>query len=165
MQQTEKYKFNLIETSDAFGPEKLNDNAQKLEDALSAQDTQILRAREENCLIKLGGPYEKPADGNIEVEFPDLDLSQYRGAIAFVNCIAISRSGVAFGGAGVDVANKGVHIVFFFNAGPRCAAVSLGAITSGSGYEIGSGIGVWGGNPRLSCGAGIGSVTLYLIKA
>ena len=36
MQQTEKYKLNLIESSDPFLPEALNQNTQKLEDALSA---------------------------------------------------------------------------------------------------------------------------------
>ena len=36
MQQTTKYKFNLIETSDPFGPEALNKNTQAVEDKLSA---------------------------------------------------------------------------------------------------------------------------------
>lgn len=37
MQQTEKYKLNLIETSDTFSPHPLNENAQKLETQLSAE--------------------------------------------------------------------------------------------------------------------------------
>lgn len=37
MQQTTKYKLNLIETSDPFSPAPLNENAQKLEGALSAE--------------------------------------------------------------------------------------------------------------------------------
>ena len=36
MQQTTPYKFNLIETSDTFGPAPLNDNAQNMEDQLTA---------------------------------------------------------------------------------------------------------------------------------
>ena len=36
MQQTETYKLNLIETSDTFSPAPLNENAQKLESALTA---------------------------------------------------------------------------------------------------------------------------------
>ena len=36
MQQTQKYKLNLIESSDPFLPEALNQNTQKLENALSA---------------------------------------------------------------------------------------------------------------------------------
>lgn len=38
MQQTEKYKLNLIETTDTFSPAPLNENAQKLEAALTAQE-------------------------------------------------------------------------------------------------------------------------------
>lgn len=34
MQQTEKYKLNLIEKNDPFSPDPLNENAQKLEAAL-----------------------------------------------------------------------------------------------------------------------------------
>lgn len=37
MQQTEKYKLNLIETSDTFSPNPLNENAQKIEAQLSAE--------------------------------------------------------------------------------------------------------------------------------
>ena len=36
MQHTDKYQLNLIETSDTFSPEALNENAQKLEAALEA---------------------------------------------------------------------------------------------------------------------------------
>ncbi len=35
MQQTEKYKLNLIESSDPFLPEALNQNTQKVEEVLS----------------------------------------------------------------------------------------------------------------------------------
>ena len=34
MQHTDKYKLNLIENSDAFSPDALNENMQKLEAAL-----------------------------------------------------------------------------------------------------------------------------------
>lgn len=37
MQHTDKYQLNLIETSDTFSPEALNENAQKLEQAISAE--------------------------------------------------------------------------------------------------------------------------------
>ena len=36
MQQTTKYKLNLIEKSDTFSPDPLNQNTQKVENALSA---------------------------------------------------------------------------------------------------------------------------------
>ena len=38
MQQTEKYKLNLIEPSDPFLPEGLNQNAQKIENAMAAHE-------------------------------------------------------------------------------------------------------------------------------
>ena len=41
MQQTNKYHFNLIDTSDPFGPEALNGNAQKLETALNQHEAAV----------------------------------------------------------------------------------------------------------------------------
>lgn len=38
MQQTTKYQLNIIETSDPFGPEPLNQNTQAVEDKLAAVD-------------------------------------------------------------------------------------------------------------------------------
>ena len=37
MQQTEKYKLNLIEKTDTFSPDPLNENMEKVEGALSAE--------------------------------------------------------------------------------------------------------------------------------
>ena len=45
MQQTTKYQLNLIETSDAFSPAPLNENAQKLENAIAAGDQAEAAAR------------------------------------------------------------------------------------------------------------------------
>ena len=36
MRQTETYKLNLIETSDTFSPQPINENVQTIEAALSA---------------------------------------------------------------------------------------------------------------------------------
>ena len=47
MQQTTRYKFNIIETSDAFGPEALNANTKAVEAelaALEAADAALLTA-------------------------------------------------------------------------------------------------------------------------
>ena len=44
MQQTEKYQFNLIETSDAFGPEALNENAEAVERELLAVRSELAAA-------------------------------------------------------------------------------------------------------------------------
>ena len=41
MQQTEKYKLNLIESSDPFLPEGLNQNTQKIEDAMTAHEAAV----------------------------------------------------------------------------------------------------------------------------
>ena len=38
MQQTNQYKFNLIESGDQFSPAPLNENAQKVENAFKAQN-------------------------------------------------------------------------------------------------------------------------------
>lgn len=38
MQQSTTYKLNLIETSDTFSPAPLNENAQKVEDALAGEE-------------------------------------------------------------------------------------------------------------------------------
>ena len=46
MQHTEKYKLNLIETSDAFSPDALNENTRKVEDVLAAQAAAEAAARE-----------------------------------------------------------------------------------------------------------------------
>ena len=37
MQHTDKYQLNLIEASDTFSPDPLNENARRLEQAISAE--------------------------------------------------------------------------------------------------------------------------------
>ena len=44
MQQTEKYKLNLIEPTDPFLPDGLNQNTQKMEDAMIAHETEVAGA-------------------------------------------------------------------------------------------------------------------------
>lgn len=46
MQHTDKYKLNLIEISDAFSPDALNENTRKVEDVLAAQAAAEAAARE-----------------------------------------------------------------------------------------------------------------------
>ena len=46
MQYTDKYKLNLIETSDAFSPDVLNENTRKVEDVLAAQSAAEATARD-----------------------------------------------------------------------------------------------------------------------
>ena len=41
MQQTEKYKLNLIERDDVFSPDALNENMEKVEAAIAAGDAEL----------------------------------------------------------------------------------------------------------------------------
>ena len=47
MQQTSKYQFNLVENSDDFSPTPLNQNMEKVEDALEAHAAQVAAQLEE----------------------------------------------------------------------------------------------------------------------
>ena len=77
MQQTEKYKFNLIETSDAFSPEALNQNAQKLEDALITHEASV------DSALKSQELEWQAADNTVRAEFAAADsaLSQTIAAV------------------------------------------------------------------------------------
>ena len=70
MQQTETYKLNLIETSDPFSPQALNENTQKLEEVVSEklgemdQRVTVLEAHKFAC-----GSFQTPSDnGPLVVE-------------------------------------------------------------------------------------------------
>ena len=54
MKKTEKYKLNLIETDDTFGPEALNENARKLETELDRVEEQF-RGQLETELARVEG--------------------------------------------------------------------------------------------------------------
>lgn len=70
MQQTETYKLNLIESSDPFLPDALNENTQKLEEVVSEklgemdQRVTVLEAHKFAC-----GSFQTPSDnGPLVVE-------------------------------------------------------------------------------------------------
>ena len=92
--------FNIIDPSDDFSPDALNDNAQKLEAALNTHEAAVdaamtqhksetsitlaqqaetvVQAREQNCLFKLGGPTTLAAPGgDITFSLSGVDMSQY----------------------------------------------------------------------------------------
>ena len=46
MQQTSKYQFNLVEGSDDFSPTPLNQNMEKVEEALEGMETAVNTAQE-----------------------------------------------------------------------------------------------------------------------
>ena len=53
MQQTEHYKLNLIETSDPFSPQPLNENTEKTEAALSGKTDLTTHAALEQRVVTL----------------------------------------------------------------------------------------------------------------
>ena len=53
MQQTNKHKFNLIETGDTFSPDPLNENMEKVESALAAVYT-TMGTGGQTCRIACG---------------------------------------------------------------------------------------------------------------
>lgn len=57
MQQTEKRGFSIIETSDAFSPQALNDNTRKIEAALDAHEAAVKEVTDalENRVVLLEG--------------------------------------------------------------------------------------------------------------
>ena len=83
MQQTEKYKLNLIETSDTFSPVPLNENMEKVEAALEAKAgvadmEQRLTVLEAHKL--LFGGYGGGGDKTIEIgETPKLVILHKKG--------------------------------------------------------------------------------------
>ena len=191
MQQTNKYKFNLIDTSDAFGPEPLNDNANKLETALdqheaavsaalasqkaetdsalsrhdatlSTQAAQIVQAREENCLVKLAGPI----GSNSRVELTGVDLSKYRGFLI----VAYATDGTGYLSVGeyltVKMIGMGMHHTWCFMEGNHCVAVTNAVkIYTTSLQTTVSFTEEWPYNNVFATTSGIQSTTLYGIKA
>lgn len=72
MQQTEKYKLNLIESSDPFLPEGLNENTQKVEDVLKEKMEGPVAALDARVteLEKLKLAYGKiPSSNTVELPF------------------------------------------------------------------------------------------------
>ena len=69
MKQTETYKLSLIETSDPFSPEALNDNAEALEKELARVDGEITRI--DGALLKLHcGTYKGSNGANRKIDLP-----------------------------------------------------------------------------------------------
>lgn len=92
MQQTEKYQFNLIEGSDPFSPEPLNQNMEKVEGALTA------RARVLTGSYTGAGQYG--ADHPNVLEFPDAERPP---SVIFVNEANGSASAVLVRGAAYSI--------------------------------------------------------------
>lgn len=76
MQQTEKYSFNLIEGGDNFLPDPLNENAEKMEEALEALQTVLDGRVQVICSSYVGnGTWGSANPTRINLPFKPLLLS------------------------------------------------------------------------------------------
>lgn len=108
MQQTETYKLNLIELSDKFSPDPLNENAQKLEAALFAETE--TRSGQTAGLEQRVAVLEsrKIAVGSFTGTGKDLTIS-----LPFTPLAVIAQRNSSFG-AGISVKGfpySGLHVV------------------------------------------------------
>ena len=129
MQQTTKYQFNLIDTSDAFSPNPLNENAQKLEAALigheAAVEARLVKCEEENAFVHLLGPVEQTS-WTLTVDLSGVDMSKYRALFAVVHSGKSSGS-VKVDGLSLDLNSYFTGMVWFLNAGGWAAIFGGGA--------------------------------------
>lgn len=70
MQQTEKYKLNLIERSDPFSPDGLNENTRKIEDAMIAHETAVAGELETRITKFTYGSAVRGSADNITIHLP-----------------------------------------------------------------------------------------------
>ena len=82
MQQTQNYKLNKPEQDDVFSTAPLNENADKLDAALSVLNGAIAATDARHCIDKLLGPLTV-AEGVTEltVDLSGIDMSQYGALI------------------------------------------------------------------------------------
>ena len=109
MQQTDKYKLNLIETSDTFSPAPLNENAQKLEAALET-------ARAEAAA---GDAAEAAARAALDQRVTALEVHKcvvgYHGGTGFVDLGFTPSAVFAVGGNGNSFVTQGHGIAGYLN--------------------------------------------------
>ena len=116
MQQTEKYKLNLIEPSDPFLPDSLNQNTQKIEDAMAAHETkvsgQIFTLDAKAVKTAFG---ELPKAGINETLTVSLSFTPYAVLVLFsptgVNCYAdMQVAGNLSGRSRIGIQEKGFSV-------------------------------------------------------
>ena len=187
MQQTEKYHFNIIDPSDDFSPEKLNENARALEDALitheaavsaalsqqkSALEQTIAAVEKGAKLFHLAGPLTRQeSDPYFVVDMSALDMSQYRAVLAVVRTTSYSEfsSSVSFG-ASVSLSSPDA-IVWFCRSDTRTFALAGQVTTVMNGYagEMVGSVNVntadWSKLTTLSASNRVCFLDLYGIKA
>lgn len=122
MQQTEHYKLNLIETSDTFSPNPLNENMEKVEDAIDdaraearagdgALDRRVIVLEGRRLVV---GAYT--GDGkftqSVELGFtPIAVLLQHWGSLF---CMAVT--GVPYRGDGITITENGFIVSASYNS-------------------------------------------------
>ena len=78
MQQTSKYQFNLVDATDDFSPEPLNQNAQKTETALTEMEETLAQVAAANRVVKLAQLSGGAAAQILTIDFSDIALGDYQ---------------------------------------------------------------------------------------
>ena len=77
MQQTSKYQFKLIEGTDDFSPTPLNDNMEKVEEALEGQAAALEAAKGEFPVVRLGSYTAATATVDASFDLSGVDMGQF----------------------------------------------------------------------------------------
>ena len=77
MQQTSKYQFNLVDTTDDFSPEPLNQNMEKVEEALKGQAAALEAAKGEFPVVRLGSYTAATATVDASFDLSGVDMGQF----------------------------------------------------------------------------------------
>ena len=77
MQQTSKYQFKLIEGTDDFSPTPLNDNMEKVEEALDTQAAALEAAKGEFPVVRLGSYTAATATVDASFDLSEVDMGQF----------------------------------------------------------------------------------------
>ena len=144
MKQTETYKFNLIEASDDFGPEKLNENAEAVErellaaraDAAAGDNTvraefaaadkalsNTIAAVEKGAnFVHLAGPVDYGSSSkSATIDLSGVSMSQYRALLLFVR--GYSNNAVTAGGVTCTITADGHSVLWLMQTGAQDALV------------------------------------------
>ena len=77
MQQTSKYQFNLVDATDDFSPEPLNQNMEKVEEAREGQAAALESAKGEFPVVRLGSYTAATATVDASFDLSGVDMGQF----------------------------------------------------------------------------------------
>ena len=77
MQQTTKYQFNLVDATDDFSPDPLNQNMEKVEEALAGQAAALEAAKGEFPVVRLGSYTAATATVDASFDLSGVDMGQF----------------------------------------------------------------------------------------